>query len=152
MYGVQIGKTKATALFDSGATLSCISKNFYDKIRCLEPDRIVDMNVGPPLLITSASEDELINLGRCRLRLKLGQKMFEYYFQIIKNLKRDLILGLNFQRTFKISQDVTDDDDLYLHIRHNIVTFSIQSKNVNNYIRTCAKAWKYMPNSGNNST
>ena len=103
-------------------------------------------------MIMSASEDELINLGHCRLRFKLGQKTFEYYFQIIKNLKRDLILGLNFQRTFKISQDITDDSDLYLHIRHNIVTFSIQLKNVNNYIRMHVKLWKYMPNSGNNST
>ena len=94
------------------------------------------MNVGLPLLITSASEDELINLGCCRVHFRLGQKLFEYYFQIIKNLKRDLILGLNFQRTFKILQDITDYDDLYLHIRNNIITFSIQSKNVNNYIRT----------------
>ena len=84
----------------------------------------------------SASKDELINLGCCRLHFKLGQKSFEYYFQIIKNLKRDLIISLNFQKTFKISQDITDDNDLYLHIRNNIVTFSIQSKNVNNYIKT----------------
>ena len=47
--------------------------------------------------------------------------MFEYYFQIIKTLKRDLIIGLNFQRTFKILQDVTDDNDLYLHIRRKLL-------------------------------
>ena len=56
------------------------------------------MNTGPLLLISSASEDELINLSHCRIRFKLGQKSFEYYFQIIKNLKRDLILSLNFQK------------------------------------------------------
>ena len=99
-------------------------------------------------MIMSASEDELINLGCCRVCFKLGQKTFEYYFQIIKNLKRDLILGLNFQRMFKISQDITDDNDLFLHIRNNIVTFSIQSQNVNNCIRThesmeiYTKQWK----------
>ena len=62
--------------------------------------------------------------------------MFEYYFQILKNLKRDLILGLNFQRMFKISQDITDDNDLYLHIRRKIVTFSQQAKNTTNHIST----------------
>ena len=62
--------------------------------------------------------------------------MFEYYFQILKNLKRDLILGLNFQRTFKISQDITNDNDLYLHIRRKIVTFSQQAKNTTNHIST----------------
>ena len=62
--------------------------------------------------------------------------MFEYYFQILKNLKRDLILGLNFRRTFKILQDITDDNNLYLHIRRKIVTFSQQAKNTTNHIST----------------
>ena len=62
--------------------------------------------------------------------------MFKYYFQILKNLKQDLILGLNFQRTFKILQDIMDDNDLYLHIRRKIVTFSQQAKNTTNHIST----------------
>ena len=37
---------------------------------------------------------------------------------------------------FKISQDIKDDDDLYLHIRRKIVTFSQQAKNIKNHIRT----------------
>ena len=65
---------------------------------------------------------------------KLGEKTFEYYFQILKNLKRDLILGLNFQRMFKISQDIMYDNDLYLRIRRKIVTFSQQAKNTTNHI------------------
>ena len=88
------------------------------------------------MIIMSASNDELTNLGRCRLCFKLGEETFEYYFQIIKNLKRDLILGLNFQKMFKISQDITDSNDLYLHIRNKIITFSTQSTNKKNYICT----------------
>ena len=98
--------------------------------------KVIDTNAGPAIVVTTASNDELINLGRCRLCIKLGKKMFEYYFQILKNLKQDLILGLNFQRTFKISQDITDDNDLYLHIRRKIVTFSQQAKNTTNHIST----------------
>ena len=108
---------EATALFDPGATLSCISKCFYDHICHIEPSMVIDTKAGPAIVVTSASDDKLINLGQCRLHIKLGKKMFEYYFQILKNLKQDLILGLNFQRSFKISQDTTDDNDLYLHIR-----------------------------------
>ena len=126
---------EATALFDSGTTLSCISKCFYDHIHCIEPSMVIDTNAGPAIIVTLASDDELINLGRCRLHIKLGKKTFEYYFQILKNLKRDLILGLNFQRTFKILQDITDDNDLYLHIRRKIVTFSQQAKNTTNHIK-----------------
>ena len=116
--------------------LSCISKWFYDCIHWLELSMVIDTNAGPAIVIRSASAEELINLGWCRLLIKLGPKTFEYYFQIIKNLKQDLILGLNFQRTFKISQDIMDDDDLYLHIRRKIVTFSQQAKNTTNHIST----------------
>ena len=98
--------------------------------------KVINTNAGPAIVVISASDDELINLGQCRLRIKLGEKMLEYYFQIHKNLKRDLILGLNFQRTFKISQDIMDDNDLYLHIRRKIVTFSQQAKNTTNHIST----------------
>ena len=37
---------------------------------------------------------------------------------------------------FKISQDIRDDNDLYLHIRRKIVTFSQQAKNTTNHIST----------------
>ena len=37
---------------------------------------------------------------------------------------------------FKISQDITDSDDLYLHIRNKIITFSVQSVTKKNYICT----------------
>ena len=98
--------------------------------------KVIDTNTRPAIVVTTASDDKLINLGQCRIRIKLGKKMFEYYFQILKNLKRDLILGLNFQRTFKILQDITDDNDLYLHIRRKIVTFSQKAKNTINHIST----------------
>ena len=96
---------------------------------------VIDTNTGPAIVVTLASDDKLINLGPCRLCIKLGEKTFEYYFQILKNLKGDLILGLNLQRIFKISQDITDDNDLYLHIRRKIVTFSKQAKNTTNHIK-----------------
>ena len=102
----------------------------------MELSKVIDTNARPAIVVTTASDDELINLGQCRLRIKLGEKMFEYYFQILKNLKQDLILGLSFQRTFKILQDITDDNDLYLHIRRKIVTFSQQAKNTTNHIST----------------
>ena len=51
-------------------------------------------------------------------------------------MKQDLILGLNFQRMFKISQDITDDNDLYLHIRRKIIPFSQQAKNTTYHIST----------------
>ena len=87
IYTAKVGSTEATALFDSGARLSCISKQFYDCISRTEPSKVINTNTGPAIVVTSASDNKLINLGQCRLRIKLGEKMFEYYFQILKNLK-----------------------------------------------------------------
>ena len=135
-YNTKVGSMEATALFNTGATLSCISKCFYDCIHRIKPSIVINTNTGPAIIVTSASDDELINSGRCRVCIKLGEKTCEYYFQILKNLKQDLILGFNFQRMFKIWQDITDDNGLYLHIRRKIVTFSQQAKNTTNHIST----------------
>ena len=80
MYNAKVSNMEATTLFNSGATLSCISKQFYDHIHHIEPSMVIDTNTGPAIVITSASADKLINLGQCRLRIKLGAKTFEYYF------------------------------------------------------------------------
>ena len=62
-YNAKVGSTEATVLINSGATLSCISKHFYDRISHTEPSRVIDTNTGPAIVVTSASDDELINLG-----------------------------------------------------------------------------------------
>ena len=62
-YDAYTGNLNVRALFDSGATLSCISKQCYDRIHQKEPDQIIDANAGPPVVITSVSNDDLTNLG-----------------------------------------------------------------------------------------
>ena len=62
-YNAKVSSMEATALFDSGTMLSCISKHFYDHISHTEPSRVIDTNAGPAIVVTSASDDELINLG-----------------------------------------------------------------------------------------
>ena len=63
MYNAKVGGMEATALFDSGTTLSCISKHFYDWICRVKPSIVIDTNAGPAIIVTLASDDELINLG-----------------------------------------------------------------------------------------
>ena len=54
---------EATALFDSGTTLSCMSKRFYDHISHTGLSKVIDTNAGPAIIVTLASDDALINLG-----------------------------------------------------------------------------------------
>ena len=62
-YKAKVGSTEATALFNSGATLSCISKCFYDRFSRTEPSRVININAGPAIVVTLASDNKLINLG-----------------------------------------------------------------------------------------
>ena len=62
-YTAKVGSTEATALFNSGASLSCISKQFYDYISHTEPSKVIDTNAGPAVIVTTASDNKLINLG-----------------------------------------------------------------------------------------
>ena len=62
-YTAKVGSTETTALFDSSASLSCISKRFYDRISHMEPSKVNDTNARPAIVVTTASDDELINLG-----------------------------------------------------------------------------------------
>ena len=62
-YNTKVGSTEATALFDSDTMLSCVLKHFYDHIRHTEPSRVIDTNTGPAIVVTLASNNELINLG-----------------------------------------------------------------------------------------
>ena len=62
-YNAKVSDIEATVLFDSGATLSCISKHFYDCIHYIKPSVVINTNTGPAIIVTSASDDKLINLG-----------------------------------------------------------------------------------------
>ena len=62
-YNAKVGSTEARALFDSSAMLSCISKHFYNRICHTELSRVINTNAGPAIVVTSASDNELINLG-----------------------------------------------------------------------------------------
>ena len=64
-YTTKVGSTEATALFDSSASLSCISKQFYNQISRMELSKVIDTNARPAIVVTTASNDELINLGQC---------------------------------------------------------------------------------------
>ena len=62
-YTAKVGSTEATALLDSGTSLSCISKRFYDRISHTELSKVINTNAGPAIIVTTASDDKLINLG-----------------------------------------------------------------------------------------
>ena len=62
-YSTTVSDSNVKTLFDSGATLSCISKQCYERICTREPNQIISATMDPPVIITSASNDKLMNLG-----------------------------------------------------------------------------------------
>ena len=47
----------------------------------MEPSKVIYTNAGPAIVVTTASDDELINLGQCRLCIKLGEKSLNITFR-----------------------------------------------------------------------
>ena len=43
-YNTKVGGMEATVLLDSGTTLSCISKHFYDHIHHIKPSMVINTN------------------------------------------------------------------------------------------------------------
>ena len=86
MYKVRVNNIEIGALYDTGASISVMSKCFFDKL----PNR--------PKLIqcnshVSGAGEGLIPVGECFIQLHTGRKMFRNRVIVIKNVKYNYILG-----------------------------------------------------------
>ena len=93
---IQIEKTKCNALVDTGATRSCMSKQFYEKCMLPEMKNICQVSV------VSATGGNVNPLGMVTCKVAIGTKIFEVEFVVCEKIKRPCYLGLDFLRKYKI--------------------------------------------------
>ena len=90
-FAIKILKTEPiTALFDTGATYSCVSQQIFRKI----PDTI--NMTKKPLKVSTASWPMLWPIGIAPLELSIDDQNFAHSFMVCTKLTQHLILGLNF--------------------------------------------------------
>ena len=96
LYLLQIGKSKTTALFDTGTSINAISSKFFRSFQ--QQLKIIPTN----RKVVSADGDSLGPIGEVHLKFQLGKVIFNDRFIILNNLKWDIILGLPWQSNYKI--------------------------------------------------
>ena len=88
-------------LIDTGAGRSCIREAEYIKWKLPKV---------PETCLVVASTGTSINVtGWTRCKIKLGTKQYWHTFIICKNIRRKMILGLDFQQKYKIGTTWTDE-------------------------------------------
>ena len=90
----KLGNTPFSALFDTGADISCINEQLFRKLHVtnrpkqLPPDKAHQFK--------SAGGQTLEVKGKYRLPIQLAGKQVEHDFYVIKNLNKPVILGIDF--------------------------------------------------------
>ena len=73
---IQVEKTKCNALVDTGATRSCMSKQFYEK--CMMPEMRSICQVS----VVSATGGNVNPLGMVTCKIAIGTKIFQVEFVV----------------------------------------------------------------------
>ena len=105
-------------LLDTGASKSIISE------KCIQCTDKVPPFAGIRFSFTSGSN--IIPIGTLTLCICLGTHKFKQNFIVCRNLKRLLILGLDFHHKFHIGTSGVSDRKLYLHKDRNPLGYSPQ--------------------------
>ena len=100
-FAIKILKTEPiTALFDTGATCSCISQQIFKKIA----DKI--NMIRKQLKVNTVSGATLGPIGIAPLELNIDDQSFMHNFNVCASkLKQHLILGLDFAQRYRIGID-----------------------------------------------
>ena len=83
------------ALVDTGASSSCINEKLY---RQLSKNPLENQKIN----LIDASGGSLAPIGTVRMNFWLGHEHFDHHFVVCKGLRREMILGLEFLRKYRI--------------------------------------------------
>ena len=102
MCWAKIGERKTFTLVDSGADISILSKDAFNKIA---PKHVSEFSTENCTPLQSVSGHELKNFGTAVLNVKMSRFSQPFRFQIIDGLKNDCLLGNDFLTEFGVKLD-----------------------------------------------
>ena len=98
------GREKVIALFDSGATYSCIKREIAEKLV------IVELLSEPLELVTAKEGEKLIAKERVTLDFYLNGYRFSDEFVIIPELSEKVIIGAKTLQAWRLKLDFENDE------------------------------------------
>ena len=105
-----IGNRDQRALWDSGASRCVICHESYNR---LHPKYKAEL-FSSQIRIRAANGTFIPNKGECDVTFEIADVGFTFPFLCSDQLSQDMILGLNFQKTYHIGTYWMPDDSLYL--------------------------------------
>ena len=114
----------AIALFDTGATCSCVSYKTFQMI--INNKKIINLKIR----VVQADGHSLDLIGTIELDINLGNEQFNYKFIVCRNLKTPIILGLDFAECHKIGFDWNTDRSAYLRFENKELVSSMLKWNI----------------------
>ena len=101
------GEANIVAMFDSGATYSCITPEKAKQIAVLLPIR-------HPFKVQTASKGHFIEINqRVSLDFYIGESHFSDEFIVVPNLSEDVIIGAKTLQSWKIKLDFENDNIIF---------------------------------------
>ena len=100
-----VNKINLTALYDTGADISCMSTKTFRRLFQAgnRPTKIAKDSV-----TRGATGSSLDSIGRYMIPLKLEERSYLFPFSVFNNLNEDMILGIDFIVKFGLGFDTTD--------------------------------------------
>ena len=102
MCWMYLGCKRTYALVDSGADISLISRETFEKI---DAKNVLEFSTEDCIPLHSVSGEELENFGTAVLRVKMSKFESTYKFQIIEGMNTQCILGNDFLTDFEAQLD-----------------------------------------------
>ena len=118
---IRVEKTRCFALVDTGATRSCMSKQFYEKCMLPEIKNICQVSV------VSVTGGNVNPLGLVTCKVAIGNKMFQVEFVVCEKIKRPCYLGLDFLRKYKIGLGWSTSGKFELQYKNQVLIESLDT-------------------------
>jgi len=98
------GEVKREAIFDSGATYSCIHPELAEKLGTIDP-------LPEPMEFSTAEEGRtVIARGAVRLNFHIGEYRFSDEFMVIEGLSNGVIIGAATLQKWRLKLDFERDE------------------------------------------
>ena len=94
---------KYKALIDTGASRSCMSERSF---RELQLDSLGELS---SVRLTSATGTPIEVMGITKCPITLGNEQYNHIFMVCKNIRRPMILGIDFLRKYRIGTNWTKE-------------------------------------------
>ena len=99
----EVKNKKYKALIDTGASRSCMSDRSFRELQLDSMDELSSIRV------TSATGAPIEVMGITKCPITLGSEQYSHNFMICKNIRRPMILGIDFLRKYRIGTNWTKE-------------------------------------------